>query len=54
LKKDNVFWLQLDGRAMGTPASPLYSILTFGQHENSQILNTFKNNTLFSVLQAIY
>jgi hypothetical protein len=32
---------------MGTPAAPLYSILTFGYHENTSILNTFKPNLLY-------
>jgi len=41
------FWLQLNGTAMGTLAAPLYSILTFGHHEDSKILTTFKNNLIF-------
>jgi hypothetical protein len=32
---------------MGTPAAPLYSILTFGLHENIHILNQFNNNLVF-------
>jgi hypothetical protein len=43
----NTFWLQLQGTAMGTPAAPLYSILTYGYHENTQILNTFKTNLIY-------
>jgi hypothetical protein len=35
------FCLQLQDTAMGTPATPLYSILTFGLHENKHILTTF-------------
>jgi hypothetical protein len=34
----DTFWVQLQGTALGTPAAPLYSILTFGIHENTQIL----------------
>jgi hypothetical protein len=33
--------------AMGTPATPLYSILTFGVHENTHIFNTFSKNILY-------
>ena len=47
-------WLQTQGTAMGTPAAPLYSILTFGYHENTSILNTFKpiiNATLMISLE---
>jgi hypothetical protein len=40
-------WLQTQGTAMGTPAAPLYSILTFGYHKNTSILNTFKPNLLY-------
>jgi hypothetical protein len=43
----NTFWQQLQGTAMGTPAAPLYSILTYGYHENTQILPTFKENLLY-------
>jgi len=32
---------------MGTPASPLYSIITFGHHENQQILTKYKSNLIF-------
>jgi len=37
----NTFWLQNTGTAMGTPAAPLYSILSFGHHENITVLLTF-------------
>lgn len=43
----DTYWLQLKGTAMGTPAAPLYSILTFGHHENTNILNHFRSNLLF-------
>jgi hypothetical protein len=43
----NTFWLQLKGTAIDNPAAPLYSILTHGFHENSQILPTFKQNLLY-------
>jgi hypothetical protein len=32
---------------MGTPASPLYSIITFGHHENQQIVTKYKSNLIF-------
>jgi hypothetical protein len=43
----DTYWLQTQGTAMGTPAAPLYSILTFGYHENTSILNRFKPNLLY-------
>jgi hypothetical protein len=43
----DTYWIQLKGTAMGTPAAPLYSILTFGHHENENILNEFQHNILF-------
>jgi len=42
----DTFWHQLNGNAMGTPAAPLYSILTFRHYENSTILHTFHSNLL--------
>jgi len=46
-KFGDTFWLQTQGTAMGTPAAPLYSILTFGYHENTSILNIFKPRLLY-------
>ncbi len=43
----DTYWIQTQGTAMGTPAAPLYSIITFGYHENTTILNTFKSNLLY-------
>jgi hypothetical protein len=43
----NTFWLQLQGTAMGTPAAPLYSIITYGYHKNTQILPTFNDKLLY-------
>ena len=43
----DTYWIQLKGTAMGTPAAPLYSILTFGYHENENVLNKFQHNIIF-------
>jgi hypothetical protein len=43
----DTYWVQLQGTAMGTPAAPLYSILTFGYYENTKILPYFHNNLLY-------
>jgi len=51
--RNNIFtfgdthWLQTTGTAMGTPAAPLYSIITFGIYENTQILNRFHRNIFY-------
>jgi hypothetical protein len=52
--KNNIYtfgdtsWWQLQGTAVGTPAAPLYSILTYGYHENSQILpDVFSQNIVY-------
>jgi hypothetical protein len=37
----DTYWVQLQGTAMGTPAAPLYSILTFGYYKNTKILPYF-------------
>jgi hypothetical protein len=34
----DTFWLQNSGRAMGTPAAPLYATITYGIHKNINIL----------------
>jgi hypothetical protein len=34
----DTYWFQLQGTAMGIPEAPLYSIQSFGQYENNQIL----------------
>jgi len=46
-KFGDTYWLQTQGTAMGTPAAPLYSIITFGYFENTSILPTFKPNLLY-------
>jgi hypothetical protein len=43
----DTYWLQTQGTAMGTPAAPLYSILTFGYHENTSILPNFKSQLIY-------
>jgi len=46
-KFGDTYWLQTQCTAIGTPAAPLYSILTYGYHENTTILNTFKTNLFY-------
>jgi hypothetical protein len=43
----DTYWQQLQGTAMGTPAAPLYSIITYEYYENTQILNTFQQNFIY-------
>jgi len=43
----DTFWLQTDGTAMGTPAAPLYSIITYGVHENTVLLPRYGRNLLY-------
>lgn len=35
-----------DKTAMGTPMAPLYSILSFGVHENQDIINSYPDNLM--------
>ncbi len=46
-KFGDTYWLQTQGTAMGIPVAPLYSIITFGVHENTTILNKFQSNLLY-------
>jgi hypothetical protein len=48
----DTFWVQLQGIAMGVVAACLYSNLTFGYHENSQILNPLKKPTTHGILMS--
>jgi len=43
----DLFWWQLQGTAMGTPAAPLYSISTYRWHENRNILHNYRENLLY-------
>ena len=43
----NTFWLQLTGTAMGTPAACSYATISYGQHENSQVLPKFRHHLLY-------
>jgi hypothetical protein len=51
--KNNIFtfggsyWLQISGTAMGTPAACAYATISYGQHENSVILQKYSNNLLY-------
>jgi hypothetical protein len=41
------FWLQLCGTAMGTPVACAYATVSYGQHENTEILPRFSSNLLY-------
>jgi hypothetical protein len=43
----NATWLQLSGTAMGTPAAFAYATISYGQHENTNILPHFSQNLLY-------
>jgi hypothetical protein len=43
----NTYWLQLAGTAMGTPAACNYATITFGNHENKEILPNFTRQLLY-------
>ena len=43
----NTFWLQLSGTAMGTPAACSYATISYGQHENCNILPKFQSQLLY-------
>jgi hypothetical protein len=43
----DTFWLQLAGRAMGTPTACAYDMLSYGHHENTKILEEFQPNLLY-------
>jgi len=43
----NTFWLQQIGTAMGMPTACSYASITYGQHENTQILPKFKSHLLY-------
>jgi hypothetical protein len=43
----STFWLQLTGTAMGTPAACSYATISYGQHENSQVLPKFRHHLLY-------
>jgi hypothetical protein len=43
----NTYWLQLTGTAMGTPVACAYATVTFGQYENSFILQKYRRQLLY-------
>jgi hypothetical protein len=53
IMENNIFtfadthWLQLSGTAMGTPAACAYATISFGQHENVNILPNFQPQLLY-------
>jgi hypothetical protein len=49
-----MFWLQLSGTTIGTPAACAYATITFGQHENTRILPAFSQHLLYYILQTVH
>ena len=43
----NIYWIQLSGTAMGTPAACSYATITYGHFENTEILTEFRPQILF-------
>jgi len=43
----NLYWLQLLGTAMGTPAACTYATVSYSQYKNSIILPKYKSNLLY-------
>jgi hypothetical protein len=43
----DTFWLQTSGTAMGTPVACSYATISYGNHENTQILPNFKSNLFY-------
>jgi hypothetical protein len=41
------YWLQLSGTAVGTPVACAYATVSFGQHENTELLPRFSANLLY-------
>jgi hypothetical protein len=44
---DDTYWLQTNGTAMGTPAACMYATISYGVHERTKIIPTFKNTLPF-------
>ena len=43
----DTFWLQLSRTAMGKPTACAYTMLSYGHHENTEILEEFLPNLLY-------
>jgi hypothetical protein len=43
----NTYWLQLTETAMGTPVACTYATVTFGQYENSLLLQKYQHQLLY-------
>jgi hypothetical protein len=43
----DTFWLQTSGTAMGTPVACSYATISYGNHENTQMLPNFKSNLFY-------
>jgi hypothetical protein len=43
----DIYWLQLTGTVMGTPAACAYATVTYGNNENNLLLPKFQDNLLY-------
>jgi hypothetical protein len=43
----DTFWIQQASTAMGTPATCGYTMISYGHHENTKVLEEFQPNLLY-------